>query len=177
MNELVNSVINDQIQVEYAASQKYLKMATLLESYGYGGSSEFFYRQSEEEREHMMKLIRFLMERGGDYKPPTKSPSELIEDLELDDVDKTNVLKHVFEMSLKGEQLVTEHVNRVVHICREVKDYTTENFMQWFVTEQIEEEKTFNDILDKINLIGDDRGGQYLIDTLLLEFNLNQMSN
>ena len=70
----------------------------------------------------------------------------------------------MFETLLKHEMEVTEMINRLVAICLEEKDYTTHNFLQWYVSEQIEEETLAKMIMDKLKLIGDDRGGLYLFD-------------
>jgi len=73
-------------------------------------------------------------------------------------------LSHVFQKLLDHEVMVTTEINKVVDICLKDKDYTTHNFMQWYVAEQIEEEALARKILDKLKLIGDDKGGLYLFD-------------
>jgi ferritin len=70
----------------------------------------------------------------------------------------------MFEDLLKHEIFVSESINELVHISLQEKDYATHNFLQWYVAEQIEEEATARTILDKINMIGDDKGGLYLFD-------------
>ena len=150
----IEKALNEQISVEANSSQFYLAMASWAESQGYNGTAEFLYRQTDEERQHMLKLIRYVNERGGTaIIPHIDAPPVNFEGLEK-----------VFEMLLQHEVKVTAAVNDVVHICLEEKDYTTHNFMQWYVSEQIEEEATARGILDRIKLTGAEKGGLYLFD-------------
>ena len=150
----IEKALNDQIKKEAESSQFYLAMASWAETQGLNGTAQFFYLQSDEERMHMLKLMKFVNERGGLAKVPTlKAPPTDFKSL-----------KDVFENLLKHEEMVTESINHVVGICLDQKDYTTHNFMQWYVSEQIEEEATARTILDKMNMIGNDKGGLYLFD-------------
>tara|TARA_B100001769_G_scaffold103631_1_gene80415 strand:- start:14 stop:535 length:522 start_codon:yes stop_codon:yes gene_type:complete len=154
VSKRVEEALNKQISLEGNSSQFYLAMASWAESQGYNGTAEFLYRQTDEERQHMLKLIRYVNERGGTaIIPPIDGPPVNFEGLEK-----------VFEMLLQHELKVTAAVNNVVHICLEEKDYTTHNFMQWYVSEQIEEEATARGILDRIKLTGAEKGGLYLFD-------------
>ncbi len=154
VSKRVEEALNNQIALEANSSQFYLSMASWAESQGYNGTAEFLYRQTDEERQHMLKLIRYVNERGGTAKiPALEGPPVKFEGLEK-----------VFEMLLQHEVKVTAAVNDVVHICLEEKDYTTHNFMQWYVSEQIEEEATARGILDRIKLTGAEKGGLYLFD-------------
>ena len=102
----------------------------------------------------MLKLIKFVNERGG---------KAIIPAIEQPPVEFKN-LKNIFELLLKHEINVTESINNLVDICLQEKDYTTHNFVQWYVSEQLEEEALARSILDKIKLIGNDNGGLYLFD-------------
>ena len=154
ITDKIQNVLNNQILMEGESSQFYLSMASWSETNGYNGVSEFFYRQSDEERQHMIKLIKFVNERGGVATIPniTKPVSEF------------KSLVEVFSLLLEHEIKITESINNIVDICLSEKDYTTYNFMQWYVTEQLEEEATANQILDKIKLIGESSSGLYLFD-------------
>ena len=77
-------------------------------------------------------------------------------------------LQEIFQTLLDHEISVTKNINKVVDICLQEKDYTTHNFMQWYVSEQIEEEALARTIMDRINLIGSDKGGLYLLDRDLM---------
>ncbi|MCB0760658.1 MAG: ferritin [Flavobacteriales bacterium] len=150
----IEEALNAQIKIEADSSQFYLAMASWAESEGLNGTSRFLYLHSDEERAHMLKLVRFVNERGGSAVIPA-----------LDAPPHTfDSLNGVFEKLLSHEEFVTQKINELVHICLEEKDYTTHNFMQWYVSEQIEEEALARTIMDKLSLIGNDKGGLYLFD-------------
>lgn len=155
MNTRVQEAINGQIAKEASSSYYYLAMASWAENQGLNGTAKFLYAQSDEERFHMLKLIKFINERGGKAVIPTittQPPSEF------------DSLEKVFELLLEHEILVTQSVNNLVDICLQEKDYTTHNFVQWYVSEQLEEEATARTILDRIKLIDGDKGGMYIFD-------------
>lgn len=150
----IEKALNDQIAMEARSSHFYLGMATWAETSGLNGTSAFLYRHSDEERQHMLKLIRFVNERGGTAQIPSLEAPKA----EFDG------LKGVFTTLLEHETKVTASINEVVDLCLSRKDYTTHNFMQWYVSEQIEEEALARTILDKLAMIGSDSAGLYLFD-------------
>jgi ferritin len=154
MNPHVESALNDQVQKEASSSQFYLAMASWAENNGLNGTAKFMYQHSDEERFHMLKLIHFINERGG---------KALIPSLEQPPKEFNN-LENVFELLLEHEIRVTESINNLVDICLQQKDYTTHNFVQWYVSEQLEEEALARTVLDKLRLIGGDKGGMYMFD-------------
>jgi ferritin len=115
----------------------------------------YFKNQSEEERTHMLLLVDYLLEKDA---LPTLPQYNFMEEKE----DSFDVLLH-FQNSLENERLVTNSINKIVAKCKEVGDYTTENFMQWFVTEQREEEAKFKNIIDDLTIVGNDGVGLYKI--------------
>jgi len=148
----VESILNEQVEKEGYAAQLYLAMASWTETKGYEGISGWFYAQHKEEIEHMLKIIKYVNERGGKaVVPSVKQPPADFENI-----------KQVFEASLEHEQLVTASINNIVGVCLEEKDFTTHNWIQWFVDEQLEEESAVQKILDKLNLIGN--GNLYMFD-------------
>ena len=150
----IEGLLNRQIELEAAASQFYLAMASWTEVQGYNGISAWLYTHSDEERLHMLKLIRFVNERGGNAViPELASPPKSFKNI-----------TEVFETLLQHEVKVTQEINNLVDSCLKEKDYTTHNFLQWYVAEQIEEERVARQMLDKLNLIGNDKGGMYLFD-------------
>lgn len=154
MNPKIEEILNKQIQAEASSSQLYLAMASWAERSGINGTANFLYLHSDEERMHMLKLVKFVNERGGKaIIPSIEQPPQSFESL-----------TEVFSLLLKHELMVTDMINEVVFVCLEQKDYTTHNFMQWFVSEQLEEEALARNILDKLNMIGNDKGGLYLFD-------------
>ncbi len=150
----IEAALNSQVTVEAESSQVYLAMASWAENLGFEGVSQFMYAHSDEERAHMLRLIKFINERGGHAKvsqlsaPPTEFGS----------------FKDMFQTLFDHEVMVSKTINDLVDIYLQEKDYATHNFLQWYVSEQIEEEALARNILDKINLIGDDKGGFYLFD-------------
>ncbi|WP_109300603.1 ferritin [Aquimarina sp. AU474] len=145
INLEVMDMLNQQIAKEQHSSSVYLAMASWCDQRGLERSASFFYRQSVEEREHMMKIFAFINNSGGSAYSP----------------DVTNIaheyasLKEVFELALQQEISVTQSIYKIVAKCRKVNDFGTENFLQWFVEEQMEEEQSIRDILDMFDLMGD----------------------
>ena len=150
----VEAALNKQIEFEATSSQYYLAMASWAETQGLGGIAQFLYAQSDEERMHMLKLIKYVNERGGQALIPAMKQQP----------QKFKSINFVFEEVLKHEVFVSTEINGLVEICLKEKDYTTHNFLPWYVAEQIEEEALARKILDKLRLIGDDKGGMYLFD-------------
>lgn len=102
----------------------------------------------------MLKLFHFVNDRGGHAQVPALS--EPVKDFES--------VKDLFQKVFDHEQLVSREINELVDECLKAKDYATHNFLQWYVSEQIEEEKTAQTLLDKLSMIGNDKGGLYLFD-------------
>lgn len=167
LNKKVEDILNKQISGEASSSHLYLAMASWAENAGFGGTAAFLYTHSDEERQHMLKLVKFVNERGG---------KAIIPDLSVGTISFKN-LKDVFKTLLDHEIEVTNSINEVVHVCLNEKDYTTHNFMQWYVAEQLEEEALARTILDKLNLIDNDKGGLYLFDRDLENFKADSVAN
>lgn len=154
VSENIEKALNKQIRIEAESSQLYLSMACWADSMGFEGVAEFMYAQSDEEREHMLKLLKYLVERGGNAD---------ISDLSRPSANYDSP-RTMFEEVLKHEIFVSQSINELVAVTFEEKDFATHNFLQWYVEEQIEEEATARTILDKIYLIGDNKSGFYLFD-------------
>jgi ferritin len=154
LSKKIESLLNKQVELEASSSQYYLAMASWAEVKGYNGVSKFLYKHADEERLHMLKLIMFVNERGGHGLVPELSAPPA----------NFKGIQEVFEQILKHEIHVSGEINKLVDRCLAEKDYTTHNFLQWYVSEQIEEEALARNILDKLNLIGNDKGGMYLFD-------------
>jgi ferritin len=150
----VQSAITEQIKKEEYSSRLYLAMATWCDVNGYPGAAKFLYNHSDEERMHMLKFVHYVNERNG--------KAELL-DIEKPGADYVS-LQDVFEKVMEHEVYITEAINTLYEIALSEKDYTTQNFLQWFITEQLEEETLFNTILDKIKLVGNDKAGMFHID-------------
>ncbi len=154
MNKRVEKALNDQIEKEASSSQFYLAMASWAETKGLNGTAKFMYLHTDEERFHMLKLIKFVNERGG---------TAIVPGLEQPPTEFKN-LENVFQLLLEHELAVTESINSIVDVCLQEKDYTTHNFIQWYVSEQLEEEALARTILDKVRMIDSDKAGLYMLD-------------
>ncbi len=154
IKDRILDALNKQIKLEGDSSQLYLAMASWAEVKGLEGTANFLYAHADEERIHMLKLIKFINERGGKaFVPQIEEPKQ-----------DFSTLKDVFTAILNHECFVSESINEIVGITLEERDYATHNFLQWYVSEQIEEEKLARNILDKLEMIGSDKGGLYLFD-------------
>ncbi len=154
ISKKLEEAINEQIKKEEHSSRLYLAMASWCETNGFPGAAAFLYEQSVEERDHMMKFVHYLNDRGG---------YSILSDLEKPTFEYKSLLD-VFEQVLDHERYITASINELYSITLDEKDYTTGIFLQWFINEQIEEESTMSDILDKIRLIGDAKGGYFHMD-------------
>lgn len=141
----IAQILNEQIEKEGYSSNLYLAMATWAEANGYNGISKWLYAQSEEERVHMFKVIEYIGERD---------EHAVIPEFKKPPIDYKNI-PDLFEDVLKHEQYITGSINDIVEKAIEEKDYTTHSWVQWFVNEQIEEEASVREIMDKLKLVGD----------------------
>ena len=162
LNKKVESAINEQIEKELYSSNLYLAMASWAEANGYNGSAKFLYEHSDEERMHALKFIHFVNDRGGHaIVPVSEQPKK--------DYDS---IHSIFKEILEHEIMISEEINKLVGICADERDYTTQNFLQWYVTEQIEEESLFRSVLDKLNLLGNNKANMYMFDNDIEKFSV-----
>lgn len=140
----VEEILNLQIKKEDYSSQLYLSMASWAENNGYEGVSGWLYAQAEEERIHMLKLVRYINERDG---------KAVIPGIDNPPADFGDVFV-MFDKVLEHEQYISGSINEIVAVCIKENDYTTQNWIQWFVNEQIEEESSVRVIIDKLKLVG-----------------------
>ena len=154
LSKKLESLLNDQISTEARAANTYLAMASWTDIQGFSGIAKFLYHHSDEERVHMLKLFHFVNERGGHAIVPTlKAVPEAYKSIQ-----------DIFEHLLSHEIEVSQSINNLVDNALKGKDYPTVNFLQWYVEEQMEEERLACSVLDKLKLIGNDKGGLYLFD-------------
>lgn len=157
MNTLSSDIIkalNEQISKESQASTNYLAAAAWCTSKGYDNSADFFFQQADEERAHMLKIFRYVCDMGAVPHAPSVNVGETNYDS----------LRAVFEMALESEMAVTAAINNIVNTARNEKDFRTENFMQWFVQEQIEEEFITRRAVELFDLMGEDKLAIFMID-------------
>lgn len=167
LSKNIEKALNDQVKIEAESSQIYLAMACWAEVKGLEGVAGFMYKQSQEERDHMLKLVKYINERGGHAQVSALVAPNVT----------FNSFKEMFEELYRHEIFVSNSINELVHISLQEKDYSTHNFLQWYVAEQIEEEAMARTVLDKINLIGDDKGGLYLFDRDILSLTISTASS
>lgn len=154
LSEETEQKLNDQIVMEGLSSARYLSMASWCDTKGYIRSAEFLYRHSEEEREHMLKLFAYINNAGGHALQPR------ITDIK----HEFRSLREVFEEILNHEIDVTRSINDLVEHCFKHKDFTTFNFLQWYVTEQREEETLARRAVELFDIIGEEGIGLWTID-------------
>jgi ferritin len=154
MNKTVEASLNKQINAEEHASRLYFAMAVWCDRNGFPGSAKYLYAHAEEERIHMIKLVHYVNERGGNAVTDSlPKPSNNWENIQA-----------LFKEVLTHEVMVTGMINSMYEVCFQEKDYLTSNFLQWYIQEQVEEESSSREILDKLNLAGSTQGGLFLFD-------------
>lgn len=141
----VEKILNVQVEKEGYSSQLYLAMASWAEGQGLKGVSGWLYAQSDEERIHMLKFVKYINDRDG---------QAIITEIKKPPVDYPGI-KELFDMVLEHEKFISKSINEIVALCTAENDLTTHNWIQWFVTEQIEEEASVKEIIDKLKLVGE----------------------
>ena len=150
----IESLMNSLIAAEFNASQLYESMGVWCEYTGFEGTAKYLTKQVGEERVHMHKLYEFALDRQAlPITPAVKmQPNKFVD------------LKDVLEKSLAHEELIEDMYKKAVDLAMSEKDMTTFSFLQWFLLEQIEEIKVYSGFLDRLEVIGNDKKGQYFLD-------------
>ena len=150
----VEEAMNDQLQVELQSAYVYLGMAAYCETQSLGGFARWLHKQAEEEYAHAMRFYDFINDRGGRvilkalHTPPNDYPSSLA----------------VFEKALEHERGVTAAINELYELVAEAKDFASQAWLDWFATEQVEEEKTVGLIVTQLKMIGDGGEALFMLD-------------
>jgi ferritin len=150
----MQDALNEQIQKEYHSSYLYLAMAAYCEASNLPGSAQWMRIQSQEELAHAMKLFEHMVDRGGRVtlqaipQPPAEYKSAL----------------DVFEKVLAHEQLVTASIHKLYALALKENDYPGQVMLQWFVTEQVEEEKNAGQVVEQLKAIGESKNGLFMVD-------------
>lgn len=154
LSEKMQEALNTQINKEIYSAYLYLSMAAYCESINLKGFANWMTIQVQEELNHAQKFFNYLPERGGKVNlQPIDGPKT-----EWD--SPMAVFKHVYE----HEQLVTGLIHGLVKLAREEDDYATESFLKWFIDEQVEEEASASEVVEKLKLAGDRGGGLFMLD-------------
>jgi len=154
MNEKIQNAINKQINAEIYSAYLYLAMAAYFDSKGLAGFANWMKTQYQEEMAHAMKFYDYVYERGGKV---------MLEAIEGPKTDFESTL-NVFEETLEHEKHVTSLINGLYELASEEKDYACESFLKWFIDEQVEEESSAQEIIDKIKLAGESGPGLFMLD-------------
>ncbi|MFA0085473.1 ferritin [Vibrio sp. 10N.286.49.C2] len=154
LSEAMVEHLNEQINLEFFSSNLYLQMSAWCEDKGFDGAAEFLRKHAVEEMEHMQRLFTYVSETGalpilGSIAAPKHTFTSLGD---------------VFRETYEHEQMITEQINKLAHVAFTAQDYSTFNFLQWYVAEQHEEEKLFKGILDKLELVGENGQALFFID-------------
>lgn len=154
LTEKMEKALNEQIKWELYSSYLYLSMNSYFAGAGLSGFSHWMRMQALEELQHAMKFYDYVLERGGTPElmaiaaPPNSWESPL----------------NVFDETLKHEQHVTKLINQLVDVALEERDHATHIFLQWFVSEQVEEEDSVGEVLSRLKLVGDNGEGLFFLD-------------
>lgn len=143
----LQDALNAQVTKEAHAAQIYLSYGAWADEQGYAGIANFLFRHAAEERNHMMKVFEYILERGS---------KAIISAIPAPGEDPTSV-SDCLEKIFKQEVSNTTAIYNIVNLSMEEKDWATWNFMQWFVKEQVEEETLAMNLLDKIRIAGGDK--------------------
>ena len=154
LSKKMEGALNDQVNNEFYSHYLYLSMAAHFESSNLNGFGHWLRVQAKEESEHAMKFYEYLIQREGKVilQPIAAPPTTW----------KSNKL--VFQDAYQHEQKVTGLIIKLVELAKSEKDYATENFLQWFVKEQVEEEASAHEILQKLQMLGSDGGALFMLD-------------
>jgi len=154
ISEKMRDALNDQVAAEFYSAYLYLAMSAWLHSADMPGAANWMFVQYREELSHAEKIFDFVVEREG---------RALVKGFDAPPVEWDSPLA-VFEAAYEHEKKVTAMINELVSLAREEKDYATEFFLQWFVTEQVEEESSVNAIVQQMKLVQGSKNGLYMID-------------
>lgn len=154
LSAAMQQAMNDQIRKEFSAAYLYLSMSAHFSQRNFDGFARWMRMQAVEELKHAMKIVDYVEDRGGRVllqaveAPPAEWPTPLA----------------VFEHAMQHEALVSSGIHALVTMAGSEKDYATQVMLQWFVTEQVEEEKTSTHLVETLRLIGDNASGLYMLD-------------
>ena len=157
MKEQLESALNDQIQAELYSAYLYLSMSAYCEAINLAGFAHWMRVQAQEEQEHAMKFYDFICDRGGRV---------VLQAIEQPPVEFESAAD-VFAKTYEHEQKVTGRINDLYALAVEAKDYASQSFLQWFVDEQVEEEKNASAILEMLKMVGDKGHALLMLDRQL----------
>lgn len=167
LNQTMIDQLNAQINMEFFSSNLYLQMSAWCEDKGFEGAAKFMRAHASEEMLHMQRLFTYVSETGG---------MPLLGAIEAPQAEYDSLLA-LFEYTYEHEQLITSKINALAHAAFTQQDYSTFNFLQWYVSEQHEEEKLFKSIVDKIRLVGEDGKALFFVDKDLAQMAIEESAS
>lgn len=150
----IELLLNQQTKKEAYSSSQYLSMAAWCDRNGFDGSADYFFKQAEEERQHQLKLFKYILDMGGSAISPDVSGIKL----------EFNSFREVFEDALEQEIIITQSIKNIVAKCYKEQDFVTVEFLNWFLKEQREEEYKARRALELFEVIGEEGTGRWQID-------------
>jgi len=154
MDKKIEKALNEQIKEEFYSAYLYLSMSAWAENNGFKGAGNWLRIQFQEEEAHGLHFYDFIKDRGGEVSlQALPAPGH-----------KWKNLLDLFEAVKNHEKEVTKRINDLYSLAFDSKDHATSTFLHWFVTEQVEEEKNVQEIIDQLKMVGDNGSGLYLID-------------
>lgn len=154
ISEKMENSLNAQLNHEFFSAYLYLNMSAYASANGFNGCARWFNSQYQEETAHAMKLFKYLEDQGAEIE---------LEDIKSAKVEYSSIID-VFEKALGHERKMTNWLNELSDQAMKEKDHATYNLLQWYVTEQVEEEASFCEIIDQMKMVGGDGYGLYAID-------------
>jgi len=150
----IEMLLNQQIKKEATSSSVYLAMASWCNRNGFDYSSEYFFKQAEEERYHQLKLYKYVLDMGGNAVSPEVTNIK----------NEYNAFREVFEDALEQEVAITQSFKNIAGNCMKEQDFVTFEFLNWFMKEQREEEYKARRALELFEVIGEEGTGRWEID-------------
>ena len=154
MNEKIAKLLNEQINKEFYSAYLYLDIANYYDALDLDGYANYYMIQAQEERDHALLFMKYMQNNG---------LKVTLEAIGKPDKEFTSVLRPL-EVAAEHERYVTALINNIYHEAHEAKDYRTMKFLDWFVDEQMEEEKNADTMISRYNLFGQDPKSLYLLD-------------
>jgi ferritin len=154
ISEKIQNAINDQIKAELDSSYLYLAMSAYCESINFKGYAAWFKTQAGEEHQHAMKFFEYLVDRGGRV---------TLKGLDTPTFDFQS-MQHAFQQTLDHERIVTGRINKIYELAVTEKDFATQEMLNWFVKEQVEEEASAGEILEQIKMVENRPGSLIYLD-------------
>jgi len=154
LNPKIEKALNDQVNAEFFSAYLYLAMVAYFQEKNLPGFANWMTVQNQEETFHAMKFFNYVSERGG------RMTLEAIEKPQFEWKSPLDAM----EAAQKHEAYITGRINDLVNLATDEKDHATKSFLNWFVDEQVEEEDSVNNVVQKLRLLGNDGGGLFMMD-------------